>query len=587
LTSNAPPLPGLTRQNALWLLAAIVAAGAAFRFYNLAWGAPYYHFHMDEHFVLGPADVLRRDVRAAAMGPKFFMYSPLMMYLINIVRGVYEALFHSLDLTVPRDQVTYMVLSRAIAATFGTATILVVYAIASRIAGRVAGLLAAFFLACAVLHLRDSHFATTDMPMVFFCVVTLWWSLRVVERGDMGSLVGAGASVGAAVACKYTGVIVLGVVGVAYFLSPRRPDNVRPISPWAVWVLRGMVPVVVAVATFFILDPLVLQYPDKFLSDVKEQITDPLTGVTRPIFMAQFADLTHPRLYWFTNLLWWGVGPMLEILGLLGVGWLLVRWDKRAAVAAAFPIIYFLVAGRTVEPMIRYSLPLAPALAIAAGVVGADWLRRRPGRGLAMVVVGATVVTTGLYAFAYMNIFRQPDSRLEASEWLLENVPRDAKILVEPSQNTPPMGGYLTNPNFYNDYVLWGGTGRREAERERRDYYHLFTFDAYRYLYADRYDDPEKRRYIDSRLKQADWIVIDDTYTIWYEHLPASENAVLKQHYQDLFDGKLGFALVRTFKTYPGISGWTINDDAAEMTFKLFDHPRVYIFRRFAPHESR
>src|SRR4029453_738433 len=132
--------------------------------YNLAWGAPYYHFHMDEHFVIGPADTLRRDVRAAAMGSKFFMYSPMMMYLINIVRGAYEALVQPIDLNVPRDQVTYMGLSRAIAASFGRGPIFVPYAIGARIAGRLAGLLAAFFIACAVLHLRDSHFATTDMP---------------------------------------------------------------------------------------------------------------------------------------------------------------------------------------------------------------------------------------------------------------------------------------------------------------------------------------------------------------------------------------------------------------------------------------
>ena len=35
---------------------------------------------------------------------------------------------------------------------------------------------------------------------------------------------------------------------------------------------------------------------------------------------------------------------------------------------------------------------------------------------------------------------------------------------------------------------------------------------------------------------QVDWIVIDDTYLQWYQHLPASENAVLKQYYQDLFE---------------------------------------------------
>jgi hypothetical protein len=562
------------------MLAAIVAAGAAFRFYNLGWGAPFYHFHMDEHFVLGPADLLRRDVRAAAMGPKFFMYSPLMMYLINIVRAAYEAVFHPLNLTVPADQVTYMVLSRAIAAAFGTATIIVVYAIASRVAGRVAGVLAAFFLAFAVLHLRDSHFATTDMPMVFFCMVTVWWSLRVAEHGGLGSLVGAGAAVGAAVACKYTGLIALGVVGVAYVVSPRRPVTARPVTAWITWTFRGMIPIGVAVATFFVLDPLVLQFPDKFLSDFKEQVTDPLTGVVRPIFMSQFADISSHRLYWFTNLLWWSLGPMLEILGLAGVVWLLVRRDRIAAVAAAFPIIYFIVAGQTVAPMIRYTLPLAPALAVAAGVCAGDWLTGRRWRGVAAVVIGCTVLTTGLYALAYMNVFREPDSRVEASRWLVENVEPGSRILVEPSQNTPPMGSYYTATNFRRDYVLWGGRSRREAERERKDYYHLFTLDTYRYLYADRYDDEEKRRYIASRLAQVDWIVIDDTYTQWYAHLLGPENAVVRQHYTDLFDGRLGFVMVKTFKVYPRLFGVTINDDAAEFTFRLFDHPRVYIFRR-------
>ena len=77
--------------------------------------------------------------------------------------------------------------------------------------------------------------------------------------------------------------------------------------------------------------------------------------------------------------------------------------------------------------------------------------------------------------------------------------------------------------------------------------------------------------------------MIDDTYVQWYQHLAAAEsggNAVVAQHYQDLFDGKLGFELVQTFKVYPALSRWTINDDAAEFTFRLFDHPTVFIFKR-------
>ena len=186
----------LTRTRALWILAAITAAGGALRFYNLAWGAPYYHFHIDEHYVLNPADMMRRDMRETAMSGKFFMYSPLLMYLINIVRTVYEAVSHPLNLAVPRDQVTYMVLGRSISAAFGTATIPLVYAVGTRVSGRLAGLLSAAFLAFAVLHVRDSHFASTDISMVFFTVLALWCALRLVERGDLGWLVASGIAVG-------------------------------------------------------------------------------------------------------------------------------------------------------------------------------------------------------------------------------------------------------------------------------------------------------------------------------------------------------------------------------------------------------
>jgi hypothetical protein len=172
----------LSRRRAAWILAALTAVGAAFRFYNLAWGAPYYHFHIDEHFVLGPADAMHRSMREAVMWPKFFMYSPLLMYLVKILRTAYEGLGHPLNLSVPGDAIIYTVLGRSISAAFGTATIPLVYVIAQRIAGRLAGLLAAALLACSVIHLRDSHFASTDVSLTFACTLALLAAIHVAER---------------------------------------------------------------------------------------------------------------------------------------------------------------------------------------------------------------------------------------------------------------------------------------------------------------------------------------------------------------------------------------------------------------------
>src|SRR3954467_15858471 len=110
--SALPTTRDLRRRTALLWLAAATALGAVFRFYNLGWGAPYFHFHIDEHFVFGGAYLLRQDPQTAAMSAKFFMYPPLPMYLLNIVVGAYERVAHELVLTTPRDEVTYMVLGR-------------------------------------------------------------------------------------------------------------------------------------------------------------------------------------------------------------------------------------------------------------------------------------------------------------------------------------------------------------------------------------------------------------------------------------------------------------------------------------------
>jgi 4-amino-4-deoxy-L-arabinose transferase-like glycosyltransferase len=565
----------LTRSRALTVLAVITAIGGGFRFYNLGWGAPYYHFHIDEHFVFQGADFLRESLQKAAESPKFFMYSPLPMYLLNILRAGYETIFHTLDLTVPRDEITYMVMGRGISAAFGTATIPLVYLAGTRLAGRLGGLIGAALLTCSVIHLRESHFFSVDVSMTFFAVLAWVLSLRLADHGRLRDGVFAGLALGGAILCKYSGAFTLGVIGLAYLLSPSRPRADQPPAAWIRWVGLGLLPIVVAAVVFLALDPMMWMYFQKFKDDIRTVVVEPLTGASRPIWTAQFADIGSPTLYWVTNILWFSLGPAFEIWSLAGVIWLIAKRNRLAAVAASFPIFYYLAAGRTIAPFIRYAVPLAPALAIAAAVFSADLIQRARLRRLAIGVTTIVVGSTALYAVAYMNVFRQKDSRIAAAEYLRVRVPAGANVLVEPSHNTPPMGSYFSNPSFYQDYVLWRGG-------ERIDYFHLVGVDPYDFLYRSRSDD-EKRKHIEARLAAVDWIVIDDVYVEFYEHLPEAEHRVVKQYYRDLLAGRLGFQLQRSFKVYPALFGREIVDDRAELTFRLFDHPRIYIFRRGAP----
>lgn len=563
----------ISRRRALLWLCVLTAVGGALRFYNLAWGAPYYHFHIDEHFVFTGADNLRVSMEQAANAPKFFMYSPLPMYLLNGLRTIYEWIHDPLDLTNMQDEITYMVMGRAISATFATATIPVVYVIGAKLAGRTAGLLSAAFLAVTVLSLRDAHFFTVDAGLVFFCCVTWLCALRVAERGDMRSIVMAGVAFGLAVLCKYSAAFLGAPLGLAFLLAPGLPTSFAP-GLWARWMLRGILILAVAAAVFLILDPMVWLYADKFRLDLRQQVTEPLLGVSKPVFFGNFADLTHPRLYWFSNLLWWGLGPVLEVWALLGLAWLLTRRSRLAWVSALVPIAYFSAASNSVAPFVRYALPLMPPMAVAAGVLSADLLRRPRWRSAALVATTVVLASTTMYAAAYMNIFRKPDSRVAAADYMRQRIPAGAAVLVEPTHNLPPTGVYRDRTNFYDDYMPWDPF--TDELREFR----LIGMDSYRHLYRRELSDVDKQTYINGRLGLADWIVIDDYYLQVYRHLPAPEHQVMKQFYRDLFNGQLPFALERSFKTYPSLFGVEINDDRAEMTFRHFDHPRIFVFRR-------
>jgi 4-amino-4-deoxy-L-arabinose transferase-like glycosyltransferase len=577
LNESPPVLARSFRPHILGLLL-VTLAGAALRVYNLQWGAPYYHFHIDEHFVFSGADMLARNPHEAAMSPKFFMYSPLPMYFLIGVRWIYEALRGPLVLTVLHDEVTFMVLGRAISALLGTATIPLVWLIARRISGPRAALIGAALAAFGVLHLRESHFFTVDIPLTFFSMLTLLALMHVVERITWLNDLKVGLAFAAALLCKYTAVFLVPVIGVAYLLSPGESRGTA--ADWIRRGLRACVPGLIGAAVFLACNPLVVIYYAKFRQDIADWVTAPLTGAWKPIWTAQFADIGSPHLYWFTNILWWGLGPGFELLGLAGVAWLFWRRNRAAIVAGTSVVAYFLVAAQTVTPFARYGVPLVPALAVAAGVLGSDLLAWRRWRLLTGTAVGLAVATTALYAVAYLHVFAAPDSRLSAAKYMLARAPAGSRVLVEPSQNMVPFGSYLQEPSFYRDYMLRGAGATRE------DHYHLVSLDTYVYLYDRRHSPEDKSRYIASRLAQADYIVMDDTFLQFYRHLSADEHGVVKQYYDDLFAGRLGFELLRTFKVYPSIVGVPINDDAAELSFRLFDHPRVYIFRRTAGAQS-
>jgi hypothetical protein len=555
------------------VLILITLVGALLRIYGLGHGAPY-HFHADEMLALRGAELLRAAPHVAAESARFFIYPVLPKELLAILVHAWEAIDRPLDLARPEAGRVVMMLGRGLSAAASTLTIPFVFAIGRRVAGELAGLIGAALMATAVIAVANGHYFTSDSLLTLFCAMSLLAIVQVAQTGSRKAYALAGLGLGLALASKYTAAFLLLPLALAHLLAPIRPTRGSGVRPWLVWMLIGAAPLVLAAVVFAAANPLVLAHPDRFLADVREGIVQPNFQENGPIWTAQFADLAR-RPYWFTNLLPWGLGPGFAAAAVAGFAWALARRDRGALALAGYLACYYAIASQTTTPYVRYVLPALPGLAAAAGVMCADLSQRRGAWGTAgRAITLVLLATTAMWALAYMNVYHREDVRLTAAKFINLNVPEGASILVEPSHGIPPTGEYWRRPDFFTDYVGWG------AATVRRDRYALHTLDVYRYLY-DRHASPDqKRQYIRDRLALVDFIVMDDTFEEFYEHLHGPEHAPVAEYYRDLFAGRLGFVPLRRFKVHPALFGIEIPDGRAEMTFSLFDHPTVYVFAR-------
>lgn len=53
------------------------------------------------------------------------------------------------------------------------------------------------------------------------------------------------------------------------------------------------------------------------------------------------------------------------------------------------------------------------------------------------------------------------------------------------------------------------------------------------------------------------------------------------------FQGDLGFELIQVFQSDPTLGGWSVNDQFAEEAFTVYDHPKVFIFKKLDNYDSQ
>ncbi|HEV8724362.1 MAG TPA: glycosyltransferase family 39 protein, partial [Candidatus Binatia bacterium] len=557
----------------------VILAGTSVRFYGLDWGLPY-HFHTDERFVAVSAERLRTAEFIAQLTdqPYFFLYPPFISYLlIGLVNLV--SFFHPFSPTEPAGGTLYYLMGRGITACFGSATLVVIYLLGKRLYTESTGLLAAAFLAFSVLHVRDSHFYFPDVPFTFFVLLVVLFAAKIAQEGRIQSYIFSGIFAGVGMATKQTAVMTLPVIVTAHAIAmfkhqeASRATYKKVIFSGRFWGLL-LLPMFVAALTFLLLDPFVLINPRRFLqmSQILEQF---VRGINQPHWTFQFTGTTIS--YWFTNLLYFGMGPLLEFVSLVGLLWAVVQRKTADVLVLAFLVPYFYFVGEGYMKFIRYAIPLLPFLCLLGArfllnlwEISTAKITRLAVGGLA----AAVIVSSGLYTLAYLNIYRQEDVRIQAAKWIHRQVPAASTILIDSSAATPLIGSRFFRPEFFSRTVV-----ENDMHVTKNDYFNIKILNLLTNPPRPPLPPDWWQTYLAERLADVDYIIMSDEHYEQYSHRPETY-PVVNKFYRDLLQGELGYQLIKSFKTYPSLLGHPLNDDRAELTFRLFDHPKIWIFKR-------
>ena len=139
-----------------WLLWCILLLALSLRVWGIMFGLPGID-HGDE------PEVINHAVRFGSgdFNPHRFQYGALIQYVLFIIYGLYFSAgycfgiyksVHEFALAFVQDPSVFYLIARWLSAVLGTVTVYITFLIGSRLAGKIAGLLAAGFLAVCFPH---------------------------------------------------------------------------------------------------------------------------------------------------------------------------------------------------------------------------------------------------------------------------------------------------------------------------------------------------------------------------------------------------------------------------------------------------
>ena len=456
------------------ILFVILGLGAYLRVVGMNWAGDH-HMHPDERFLTMVVSSLETpksitdyfDTSISPFNPSnrgytFYVYGTLPLFIVRLVSGIFQQNGYG-DV--------YLV-GRYLSAFFDLLTLALVFLISDRLFRKMLlSLLAAAFYAAAVLPIQLSHYFTVDSFANFFTILTIYFAVRIMTSAlpwDMQEMKGKtsnwfwrhshgiweyvffGMAFGMALASKVSTFLVVFLLPLAILVQINQKNGSLDRDKLTLIFRNLLIAALVSFLTFRILQPYAFNGPGFFNLGINENWISSLkdlasqsTGNSDAPPALQWAR--RPITFSWENMVKWGFGLPLGILawvGFLFMAWRMIKRDwKPYLLIWIWTGVYFAYQSLQFSRTMRYQIHVYPTLAIiAAWFLYFLWKKSREQEysirriasnvGFWVLSVGV-VLSTFLWAYAFVQIYQDPFTREAASEWIYQNVPTAINLQLE------------------------------------------------------------------------------------------------------------------------------------------------------------
>lgn len=525
------------------ILSVIIFVGIFLRFYKLDWGNGY-HFHPDEYHLIISAEQLNFPTQTH---PHFFSYGSVTIYLIYLNRLVLENLFKS----VP----DLFLIGRFYSALYSSLTLIVIFAVSRKLfKNKQIAILPLIISVLSPGLVQQAHFATPESAVTFWMFLFLFLSIKYIDSQKFRYIFLPAISFGMAISTKITPLITFPTFIIAVV------HNVMKTKKPIYLISHVFTFILIAALVYLITNPYTLLDYSGWKNSFNYE-TGVARGTQLVFYTRQFIN-TSPVIFQYKKILSHAIDPVSLALGTLGFFILLITSVKKKPTNNILPVYimvlttfstYFFFNSFMFAKWTRFIAPTFPFFSLFSVYV-IDITRSEK---IKKILIVSILLSSFFWGLFFSSIYFRKDVRIEATNWIQNNLPQNSYILTE-------TGNTIEVP-FSGNYI-----------KKSFDFYRLD-------------EDSTLSRDLVEELVRSDYFIVQSR-RIFLNHNSVNF-PITSRFYNKLFDGSLGFEQIQTFTSFPSlnIGGWSleIKDEKSEETWSVFDHPVVRIYKKEKPISER